>query len=99
MTDKEFDEMCYVIGVGQCLLNIATNEEWRKSVFNRVSKYLAKALQIEPLEYTKERAHNFVEEMSTHISTSLLKKKGDKNERLEQSNCKTVQNDGDQKKI
>lgn len=27
------------------------------------------------------------------------KKKGDKNERLEQSNCKTVQNDGDQKKI
>lgn len=27
------------------------------------------------------------------------KKKGDKNERFEQSNCKTVQNDGDKKKI
>lgn len=81
MTDKEFDEMCYVIGVGQCLLNVATDEEWRQAIFNRVSKYLASALQIDPLEYTKERSYNFTEEMSVHISTSLLKKEKERKQK------------------
>ena len=74
MTDKEFGQMCYVIGIGQRLLNVSTDEVWRQAVFNSVSEYLAEGLQIDPLEYTKERSHNFIKEMSDPILTSIIKK-------------------------
>jgi hypothetical protein len=50
----------------------ATDEDYRKELFNWMSRNITRCFHIAPLGYTKECADHFYREMSTYVRASLL---------------------------
>lgn len=82
MIEEYLSRYYYLLVFGQRRISSEPDEELRKQLFDSLSRVIAEDAQIEPLEYTEDRANNVYKEMTDHVKKSLLKREYAKNQRV-----------------